>query len=256
MRSERSRLYGSRPAAERRIATVSVATQVPLGVRGSSARVEEDEPGGVDRPYRSVVQVGVQRVSELVGGHDVEVVVAHERGGAGDRIEGPLDLGPDALRGLTATRPRRGWVCGASEVKEVSAFGVVELERAGERAQDTLGDPIHVAALEAGVVRDADPGQDGDLLAAQSRNATRAIRGQPDLVRGDPRPAGGQELADLAPGVHNSRVDPPARGWETLSAPLSTRTLTSRDPVLSWSRPACCTTKEPRCHEAHFTRRT
>ena len=54
-----------------------------------------------------VVQLGVQRESELVGGEDVEALVAHERGGAGDRVEGPLDLGPDGLLGLAPTRPRR-----------------------------------------------------------------------------------------------------------------------------------------------------
>ena len=67
--------------------------------------------------------------SELVGGQDVEALVAHERGGAGDRVEGPLDLGPDALLGLAPTRPRRRRVCGAGEVEEVGALGVVELQR-------------------------------------------------------------------------------------------------------------------------------
>jgi hypothetical protein len=57
-------------------------------------------------------------------------------------------------------------VCGAGEVDEVGAFGVVELERAGERAQHALGGAVHVPALQAGVVGDADAGQDGDLLAA------------------------------------------------------------------------------------------
>ena len=179
---------------------MATRSQSPIGRLGS--RIEEHEAGGVDRPRGRVVQLGIQRESELVGGQDVEAVVAHERGGAGDRVERPLDLGPDALLGLAPARPRRRWVCGAGEVEEVGAFGVVELERAGECAQHALGDPVHVAALEAGVVRDAHPGQDGDLLAAESGNAARAVAGQPDLVWGDPRTAGGQELADLLFGVH------------------------------------------------------
>jgi hypothetical protein len=110
-------------------------------------------------------------------------------------------------------------VCGAGEVQEVGAFGVVELERAGERVGHALGGPVHVPALEAGVVGDADAGQDGDLLAAQSRNATRAVGGQPDLGWSDPSAAGGQELADLASGVHDSKGRP---GRPRLGDPAST----------------------------------
>jgi hypothetical protein len=88
----------------------------------------------------------------------VEVVVAEVGGGAGDRVEGPLDLGPDALLGLAPARPRRRGLCGAGEVEEVGAFGVVELKRAGERAQHALGDAVHVSALKPGVVLDAHAG--------------------------------------------------------------------------------------------------
>jgi hypothetical protein len=89
------------------MATVSVAAraQSPVGRLGS--RIEEDEPRGVDRPRGRGVERGIQRTSELVFGQDVEAVVAHERGGAGDRVERPLDLGPDALLGLAPTRPHR-----------------------------------------------------------------------------------------------------------------------------------------------------
>jgi hypothetical protein len=52
----------------------------------------------------------------------------------------------------------RGWLSGAGEVEQVPPLGVVELERPGERFQDALRDPVDVAALEAGVVGDADTG--------------------------------------------------------------------------------------------------
>jgi len=116
----------------------------------------------------------------------------------------------------------------------VGALGVVEPQRAGERVQHAFGYAAHVSALKAGVVRDADAGEDGDLLAAEPRDAARAVRHKPDLVWSNPAAAGGQELPDLALGVHDSRVDPPGCGWETLPVPLSTGTLTSRDLVLSW----------------------
>ena len=92
------------------MATDSLATPVPVAECRLGPGIEEYEPDGVDRPYGPVVDLGVQRESELVGGKDVEALVAHERGGAGDRIEGPLDLGPDGLLGSAPTRPRRHWV--------------------------------------------------------------------------------------------------------------------------------------------------
>ena len=114
------------------------------------------------------------------------------------------------------------------------ALGVVELERACERAQHALRGAVHVAALEASVVRNADARQDSDLLTAQSGNPATAIADQPDLVWSDSRATGGEELADLLFRVHAPSVDRPGRAWETLPVPLPTGTLTSRDPVLSW----------------------
>jgi hypothetical protein len=83
-------LYGSRPAAERRIA----GDALPVAEHRLGSRIEEHEPGRVDRPRGAGVQLGEQRTSELVGGQEVEALVAHERGGAGDRVERPLNLGP------------------------------------------------------------------------------------------------------------------------------------------------------------------
>ena len=68
-------------------------------------------------------------------------------------------------------------MCGAGEVEQVGSFGVVELERPGECLEHAFGDAVDVSALEARVVGDADAGQDGDLLTAQSRNASRAVAG-------------------------------------------------------------------------------
>ncbi len=75
----------------------------------------------------------------MVGGKDVDALVAHERGGAGDRVEGPLDLGPDGLLGSAPTRPRRHWMRGAGEVEQVSPFGVVELKRPSREYHEVGG---------------------------------------------------------------------------------------------------------------------
>ena len=55
----------------------------------------------------------------------------------------------------------------ADEVEQVGPFGVVELQCPHDAFEDVIGDTVGVAALEAGVVLDADPGQHGDLFAAQ-----------------------------------------------------------------------------------------
>ena len=81
------------------------------------------------------VQLGEQRTPELVGGQDVETLVAHERGGAGDRVECPLDLGSNTLLSLPPTRSRHRRLRGAGEVKEVSALGGLDITPWADRVQ-------------------------------------------------------------------------------------------------------------------------
>ena len=71
----------------------------------------------------------------------------------------------------------------------------VELERAGDGLQDAVGRVDERAALQPDVVVDAEPGQGGDLLAAQPRHPPLAPgHRQPGRLRADPRAAGGQKL--------------------------------------------------------------
>src|ERR1700722_9612023 len=77
---------------------------IPVAVEGLGSRVEGHESGVVDRSGGGGIQLGVQRPSELVGGQEVEAVVADERGGAGDGVEGPLDVGPDPQVGWATPR--------------------------------------------------------------------------------------------------------------------------------------------------------
>ena len=64
---------------------------------------------------------------------------------------------------------------------------VVELEGTGERLEDGVGDAGGVAALELGVVGDADAGEQRDLFPSQAGNAARAmaVGAQPGLFRSD-----------------------------------------------------------------------
>ena len=106
------------------------------------------------------------------------------------------------MLGRPAARRRPDGVGGAGEVEEVSALGVVELQRASQRLEDAVRGPGEVAALEAGVVGGAHAGEDGDLLAAQPGHAARSVVGQADVGSFDLGSPRGQEFADLAAGVH------------------------------------------------------
>jgi hypothetical protein len=73
-----------------------------------------------------------------------------------------------------------------------------------ERVQDALRDPVQVAAFEAGVVVDADSGEQRDLLPAEPRHPpVTAIGRQACLSWRDLGSPGDQELANLVPAVHN-----------------------------------------------------
>jgi len=106
----------------------------------------------------------------------------HERSGAGEPVQDVLDAGPHALPGRSSPSRRARWPQGAGEIEQVRAFGLVELQGAGERFQHAVGDAVEVAALDPGVVGDADAGQDGDFLAAQAGDPAAAVGGQPGLL--------------------------------------------------------------------------
>jgi hypothetical protein len=116
-------------------------------------------------------------------------------------------------------------VAAASQVIEVLAFVVVELQRPGHSLEHRLRRTREVATLEAGVVVDADPCEHGDLLAPQALHPTYgAVGEQPSLLRADPRPAAGQEVLDISAVIH----DPDAKtrpGDEP--GPASTRIVRS-----------------------------
>ena len=110
--------------------------------------------------------------------------VADERDAVGDRLECPLQARPRrGLAGCTTAGAARGGdaVGGAGEVEEVCSFGLVELQGAGQRVEDTAGGAGDLAALELGVVLDAEAGDSGDLAAprARERGACPWLGGRP-----------------------------------------------------------------------------
>jgi hypothetical protein len=80
----------------------------------------------------------------------------------------------------------------------VLAFGIVQAEGAREGVDDGRAGPGLLAALQAGVVVDADPGQGGQFLTAQpGRAAHSRTDRQTDLAGRDPRATGAQEAPQL-----------------------------------------------------------
>ena len=162
-----------------------------------------------------------QRRAELVDGQDVQPGVADVGRGRGHRVEDAPHAGPHLLRCGASGRPRGGGDGGsAGEVEQVGALGLIEVQGAGDPFQHAVGGPVRPAAFQPGVVVDADPGQDRDLFPAQPGHPpVAAVGGQPGLLRGDPGPAGDQEVAHLVPVVHNPRLRPRRTAWGVLSVP-------------------------------------
>jgi hypothetical protein len=121
-------------------------------------------------------------------------------------VEDPLHAGPDLLGGGLAARTGCG-AGAAGEVGQVRPFGLVELQRPGQRIQHGLGDAAEVAPFESGVVLDAHPGQIGDLATAQPGHPPVAAVGrQAGPLGGDLGPARAEEGLDLFAVVHPSRL--------------------------------------------------
>jgi hypothetical protein len=137
-------------------------------------------------------------------------------------VEDALDRRPEALRTRPTHPPalRGDRARGAREVEQVGALGVVESQCVGERLEDSIGGAGRVAPLQSLVVLDTDPGQGGDLFAPQPGHASLTVRRQAELLRGDLRPPGGQELGELAGSVHGSNVRRAGPLMGALSVPL------------------------------------
>ena len=137
------------------------------------------------------------------------------------------------IRGTGVRRlGRAGRAGGADQVEQVAAFGVVELQRAGDGVQDALGDPGGVAAFEAGVVLHAHPGEHRDLDPAQPRHAAPPGRRQARLGGGDLGAPRHQELTDLGSVVHPPTLRAVRGAWGALPVHPSSGTPTRPRPVV------------------------
>src|SRR3954465_14572629 len=134
-------------------------------------------------------------------------LVGRRRGGGGDGL-----LGGATARGGCER------LDGAREVEQVRALGVVEPKGSRERVEHAARRAGDAAGLEAGVVRDADAGQDGALLAAQPWDPSGAVVGQADVGGFQSASARSEELANFAACLHrHASVDASWARWVTLA---------------------------------------
>jgi hypothetical protein len=82
------------------------------------------------------------------------------------------------------------------------AFDLAELQGAGDRVEDVVGDAADVALLQVDVPVGADTGEHGDFFAAQPGYAPPAGVREPDPLGGELGAAGGEEVPDLGAVVH------------------------------------------------------
>jgi hypothetical protein len=80
---------------------------------------------------------------------------------------------------------------------QIAALVLGQPEHPRQAVQDLRGRVDVTSLLQVGVPGGAEPGQHRDLLAAQPGDPAPAAGGQPDLLRGQLRAPGGEEIPDL-----------------------------------------------------------
>ncbi len=111
---------------------------VPVVIRG--AGVEEDEPGEVRRALGLDEHFREYGLSEPVDRDNVQAPVLHERGNGVHGVQELLRPDPKRLLLRPGASPRRvcSLVRGTDQVIDMSAFGLVELQRTTDAFEDGL----------------------------------------------------------------------------------------------------------------------
>src|SRR6201989_2963055 len=105
-----------------------------------------------------------ERGGEGVGGGDVPVPAVDVGGGERPAADEAADAVADLLRPAGALAAGAGRL---GELEQVGGGVLVELQRPGDGQQHLVRRVPVAALLQADVVVGADPGEEGDLLAAQ-----------------------------------------------------------------------------------------
>ncbi len=118
-------------------------------------------------------------------------------------------------------------------------FAGALIRRAQDAVEDRGGHTAEGAALQAGVVLDADTGQRGHLRPSQAGDPPFTPARQPHLARRQLGPTRDEELTDLRPPVHAATVGP---GASELGCPERARLRGASQLGLSISRSYGCPT--------------
>ena len=224
MRSESRRSWGSLPASARRMPTASLAMVSQSTKNSMASWVQEDEAGRVERAGRVGEQLGVERLTETVGGEDVEPGAANKGRCVDHGVEDPLHIGP--------TRSCAGRRClGAAVLAVRTRWNRCALSASSswsarcQAVENALGHAAGLAALETRVVLDGRSRRAGRPPRCRSPYTRRllTVGRQPGLLRSDPSPAS-------TSGTRGSRCSRPrlqATGsrarWEALAVPPTNR---------------------------------
>jgi hypothetical protein len=158
---------------------------------GAGLRVGEVPPDVVALPS-GLHSRAEQRLGHRVAGEHLPVVGHDLRGRVVQPVEDQQQPGAHVLAGR---EPGRRLLPGQPE--EVVALVLGQPQRTGHRAEHLLGRTRGAALLQPGVVVHGDPGQLGDVVAAQPRRPTAAAGLQPDRLRSQPLAAAGEEVGEL-----------------------------------------------------------
>jgi hypothetical protein len=185
------------------MAAMSSAGAFPVGEEVACGWVQVYEAGVVHWPAGVGEERGVQGAGHAVGGEHVVPGVADPGGCVGDGIQDLLDAAGDA-GGLGPPLPRRAGLGRTAQVKQVGAFGLVELKRVRDAVEDSVGCAGQVSSLHADVIVNADAREQGDLLASEPLHpAVAAVGGESGLRGRDALAPRDEELADLGSAVHD-----------------------------------------------------
>ncbi|GAB4095013.1 hypothetical protein GCM10028787_04880 [Brachybacterium horti] len=155
------------------------------------AGVREQQPGAVAVLDGERVEIAEEVAVGAVRGDEVVGVGLHRRGEGQQLLEQRRVLGSD----LHERRPLRGGPAG--EHREVASLRGRHPQHPGDRVEHLVRDAGRAPLLEPRVPGGADPGELGDLLAAQAGGAPAAGAGEPRLLRRHLLAAGAQERAEL-----------------------------------------------------------
>ena len=124
-------------------------------------------------------------------------------------------------------QPRQGGTAG--EVVQVRRLGIVEMKDPSQGIKHLGGDATRLPLLEPGVVARTQPGQLGQLLTPQPRDASRrSVRAQTEGLRGHPVSTSPQERSQRLAGD-------PRRGHHCLHAASPSSPLAGTPRPMSFS---------------------